>query len=244
MKTILCLAGVAALLLLAAENVFGDIVITRHASGFVNPLNSTDFSVRPAATIADPWRFINGQTQKVDGTWLAVSGSIAQVHPGEGVRINGSLEGVWQGTDFFVVNLPVSGGEGDLIPPAGVVLLVKPAGTYTYSTARGSTRTIRKYDYGLPGNEPQKTPAQIEANRQLTAKQAIKAKDAALKFNQKLAAEGDAYGQLRMAERYRDGDGVATNLYQARFLFMQSADQGNATAAKELVALTNSVPQK
>lgn len=208
-------------------------------------LQTTDFSSQPRPpVVTDPWRIINGEVVKVDGTWLAVSGNIAQVHPNEGIRINGSLEGVYQETDFFVVNLPVSGGEGDRIPPAGVVLLVKPAGTYTYSTAQGSTRTIRKYDYGTPCAEPQKTPEQIAAERALADKKKAEGIAATLKFNQDQAAAGDAGGQLRMAERYRDGDGVETNFYKAKYLFMSAADQGNETAVKELAALTNAATKK
>ena len=197
-----------------------ELVMSRIAPG-PNVLQTTDFTPPPPAPlVTDPWRIIGGQVVKVDGSWLAVSGNIAQVHPGEGVRINGSIEGVPQATDFFVVGLPISGGEGDAVPPAGYVLLVKPAGTYTYSTAQGSTRTIRKYDYGTPCDAPQKTPAQIAAEREQTAKKKIAAAVATLKFNQEQAAAGDPDGQLRMAERYRDGDGVETNFYKAKFLFM------------------------
>jgi hypothetical protein len=59
----------------------------------------------------------------------------------------------------------------------------------------------------------------------------------ALKYNQALAASGDAYGQLRMGERYRDGDGVAKDLRAAREWFAKAAAQGDKVAAKELAQL-------
>lgn len=240
MKTFICLLAAAFFFVTARAQV-----VRVWIPNAPSVLQTADFSSPPPVpVVADPWRIYNGEVVKVDGTWLAVSGNIAQVHPNEGVRINGSIEGVTQAKDFFVVNLPISGGEGDRVPPAGVVLLVKPAGTYTYSTAGNSTRTIRKYDYGKPCAEPQKTPEQIEAERQMAAKKKASGIAATLKFNQEQAANGDADGQLRMAERYRDGDGVGSNYYKAKFLFMASADQGNKTAAKELAALTNSPTSK
>ena len=205
-----------------------------------NVLNTTDFSVHPSPVIADPWRLIAGVVVKVDGTWVAVSGTVAQVHPNEGIRVNGAIEGVYQDKDFFLVNYPYQVGEGDTLPNDSIYL-VKPAGLYTYSTAAGSTRTIRKYDYGTPCAEPSKSPEQIEAEHKLDAKRKAQGAAAALKLNQEQAAKGEAYGQLRMAERYRDGDGVETNLVTAKLLFIASANQGDATAARELALLTNSL---
>jgi hypothetical protein len=60
---------------------------------------------------------------------------------------------------------------------------------------------------------------------------------AALKFNQEAAARGDAYGLLRMGERYRDGDGVEKDLAKAREYFGRAAKQGNSSAAAALAKL-------
>lgn len=59
----------------------------------------------------------------------------------------------------------------------------------------------------------------------------------------------DGYGQLRMGERYRNGDGVGTNLLKAKFLLQESADQGDTDASNEVAQLssissTNSVAVK
>jgi hypothetical protein len=202
-------------------------------------LRSMNFSAPAAVEIADPWRIVNGQTQRVDETWVAISGVVAQVHPGEGIRVEGRVEGKYQSSDFFLVNFPYSLASNDSFPPAGIVYLFQPDGVYTYSTAAGSTRTIHKYNYGIPCAAPQLTPKQLASIKAKILAGRKSGSVAALKFDQNLATQGDAFGQLRMAERYRDGDGVETNLLKAKFLLIRSADQGNTTAAKELTALTN-----
>jgi len=63
------------------------------------------------------------------------------------------------------------------------------------------------------------------------------AAEMALKANESAAATGDAYGLLRMGERYRDGEGVAKDLAQARNFLHQAALKGSDTAARELAAL-------
>lgn len=64
------------------------------------------------------------------------------------------------------------------------------------------------------------------------AKRAADAK--ALKYDEDLAAKGDAFGLLRMGERYRDGDGVTNNLALARDYLQRAAKAGDPTAADEL----------
>jgi TPR repeat protein len=56
----------------------------------------------------------------------------------------------------------------------------------------------------------------------------------ALKENEKLAAQNDPYGQLRMGERYLRGDGVPKNPVLGRAYLRQAADQENPTAMEEL----------
>jgi len=63
-------------------------------------------------------------------------------------------------------------------------------------------------------------------------KQAIQ--DKVLKINQDAADKGDAYGLLRMGERYRDGDGVDKDLTKARIYLTRAADAGSPTAADEV----------
>ena len=61
----------------------------------------------------------------------------------------------------------------------------------------------------------------------------------ALAENERLAAQGDAYGELRMGERYLTGDGVAKDIFKARDYLQRAAEQGSQTAAQELDRLEN-----
>jgi hypothetical protein len=66
-------------------------------------------------------------------------------------------------------------------------------------------------------------------------KQAIT--DKVLKNNQDLADKGDAYGLLRMGQRYRDGEGVEKDLTKARDYLTKAAAAGSQTADDELKKL-------
>ncbi len=59
----------------------------------------------------------------------------------------------------------------------------------------------------------------------------------ALRANQEGAARGDAYGEYRMGQRYRDGDGVPKDLTKAREWLEKAASQGIKDAARELTEL-------
>jgi TPR repeat protein len=61
----------------------------------------------------------------------------------------------------------------------------------------------------------------------------------ALAENERLAEQGDAYGELRMGERYLTGDGVAKDIFKARDYLQRAAEQGSQTAAQELDRLNN-----
>lgn len=82
---------------------------------------------------------------------------------------------------------------------------------------------------------------QIEEQRRIAVKMQEQSKQAAaekaLRFNQDAAAKGDAFGLLRMGERYRDGDGVEQDLAKAKEYLQKAADAGSPTAAEELSKL-------
>jgi TPR repeat protein len=66
-------------------------------------------------------------------------------------------------------------------------------------------------------------------------KEAAEAK--ALNYNQDAADKGDAYGLMRMGERYRDGEGVEKDLAKAKVYLTKAAAAGSQTAANELSKL-------
>jgi len=63
-----------------------------------------------------------------------------------------------------------------------------------------------------------------------------------LKYNQDLAAKGDAYVLFRMGERYRDGDWVNKDPSKAKEYFEKAAAAGNPEAATALKKLLPSNP--
>ena len=82
----------------------------------------------------------------------------------------------------------------------------------------------------------------VAAEKADAAKKAIQDKKIAveakvLKSNQDLAEKGDAYGLLRMGERYRDGNGVEKDLAKAKDYLTKAAAAGSQTAADELSKL-------
>lgn len=75
-----------------------------------------------------------------------------------------------------------------------------------------------------------RTPAKIpESKAEVNAR--------VLKWHQDLADKGDAYGELRMGLRYRDGDGVPKDLSRAREWLQKATNQGSAEAATALAKL-------
>ncbi len=64
----------------------------------------------------------------------------------------------------------------------------------------------------------------------------------ALKYDQDLAGANDAYGLLRMGQRYRDGNGVSSSDEQAKAMLAQSAGRGDTSAALLLARLMPVLP--
>jgi hypothetical protein len=191
----------------------------------------------------DPWRIVDGVTNQTSPQWVNFSGVISQVVP-DGLLICGwygdnDVLDFPDGRDFFLVNFPYQVSADDRIWPQSHYV-AKPVGTYTFTTVLGASRTLNKLDYGIISTPPPPRPLTPEEQAIVKAASAKRKKDAAsaaLKFNQDLAAKGDAYGQLRMGERYRDGDGVQKDLVKSHDLLLKSAAQGDQTAAIALEKL-------
>jgi hypothetical protein len=79
--------------------------------------------------------------------------------------------------------------------------------------------------------------SQRETQRRASQAVTEKLAASALQENERLAAQGDAYGELRMGERYLAGDGVAKDIFKAREFLQRAADQGSQTATEELKRL-------
>ncbi|MGA3268066.1 MAG: helix-turn-helix domain-containing protein [Verrucomicrobiota bacterium] len=247
--------GLLLLSALCAGDVFGGLADSGVAPAD-NPLNHIQ-PIQPVLTAMDPNRELNGVVYRAEGIdeangWVAFEGEVIEVQPG-GVRLRGDYHGAPGGlfygpdAEFFVANYPYDVAEGESVGPSERTLtfpLAKISGTYTYPTAIGGSHTIRKLDYGRVWTPPPLTPEQIaeqkaaaEKRKAEAAKKVEEAKARALKQNQDAADKGDAYGLLRMGERYRDGDGVPKDLDKARDYLTKASAAGSPTAADDLKSL-------
>lgn len=192
----------------------------------------------------DPWRIVNGGVHYAKGdNWVQFYGTVIGQSEGK-TYIHG-----WYGVPleyehhlrvFCVSNLPAAIVGENLLGSQNLTALNTFRETTYYSSAFGA-QPCMLLDYGAVYIPPPPTPDQIAASNAAAA--AVKAQadavkeradGAALKYDEDLAAKGDAFGELRMGERYRDGDGVVKDLIKARQMFSASADQGNPDAAKAL----------
>lgn len=222
-----------------------------------NPLNGQ--SAPPQRPVifspVDPLRSLDGTIWRLSGVdkangWVEFQGKVVDVITG-GVRLQGSYTG-YEGDDldFFVANFPYSVADNDWLGADSknhTFYLAKEAGTFTYPTVLGGTRTIRKLNYGEIYVPPPPTPEQIAAAKAAADKAKAKAdaerkaaQDKALRYNQDLADKGDAYGLMRMGERYRDGEGVPKDLAKARDYLSKAVTAGEPSAADELSRLDQS----
>lgn len=192
----------------------------------------------------EPWRIVNGVTNRTSIKWATFNGRVLQVHP-TGVRFEGYYTPLDGGGDyfgeFFVRNFPFDVAEKDIIGTENQQPMVAfPVGSYSYTTVLGASRTIRQLDYGkvwiAPFPKPP-TPEQLATAKAAEAKRKSAVAAATLKYNQDQAAAGNAYGQLRMGERYLKGDGVEKDEAKAREYLQKSAAQGNAEAKALLATL-------
>lgn len=197
----------------------------------------------------DPWRAVHGATNYARGNgWKQFVGKVVEVQP-NGIRVEGTYgepdrtyydpDG-YSYTDFFVEGFPYQIAENDVISQKEHYTAFDD-GVYSYVTAQGSRRTIHKLNYGTICSAPQPSPSEIAAAKaaadKAKAAEAARKKTVAentLKWNKEQADTGDPYGQFRMGERYREGDGVQKDLAKARLMFEKSAAQGNKDAAEAL----------
>lgn len=204
---------------------------------------------RAAALLRDPWRQFGSNTvMRTSERWTYFYGVVTGV-TADGIIIDGNYAGFngapgFQG-EFLVANYPDQAAVGDRINMTSFYLALL-AGTYTYTTAAGGSRTIHKLDYGKLYIPPPLTPEQIEAQKKAVADAKVKANAAklageekALAANQAAADKGDAYGLLRMGERYRDGEGVEKDPAKAKDYLTKAAAAGSPTAQDELKRLGN-----
>jgi TPR repeat protein len=201
----------------------------------------------------DPWRRINGTTNRAGGPgWVQFQGRPLEKTAGGvlfmgkwgvigGISAHGTngfagavsnAAPVYGDDTFFVKNFPYVATSQQGYEE----MLAFNSGNYDYTNSVRQVVTFHGLDYGTPVRKiwsPQELAAQQE--KADASKQA--AADKALKFNQAQADAGDAYGLLRMGERYMNGEGVEKDLDKARDYLTKAVQAGSAEAQSKLKEL-------
>jgi TPR repeat protein len=122
---------------------------------------------------------------------------------------------------------------------SGIVRLSSTNFDRLAGVARISSTNFHRLDYGEVvklTDEEKAAASAAAAESRAEGSRALLAP--ALKFYQGLADQGDAYGQFRMGEFYRDGDALPKDLTKAKEFFAKAAAQGNPAAASALERLS------
>ena len=196
------------------------------------------------------FRQVNGETNYIfDYTngWSRLQGEVLQTLP-EGILLKREEK-----LDCFIEGYPYQIVDGQEVK----VFMAKEAGVYSFTATSGGLRTVQKYIFGKAAwptqlmvdkeinsvsNQIAISPLILKARADtIAAKKALKSANAgkikALASNQTAADKGDAYGLMRMGERYRDGEGVDKDLAKAKEYLQKATDAGSETAAEELSKL-------
>lgn len=144
----------------------------------------------------DPMREINGRIFSLtwrDTNFVRFGGTVRQVVK-DGVIIEGAFGGHYG--EFLLVNFPYQVVEDQGIPETDAMtktyLCAMPAGTYTYTTVMGASRTISKLDYGeiyVPPPPAPLTPEQIAAAKKAEAERIKKGNASVIKWLQDQAEQ-------------------------------------------------------
>lgn len=190
------------------------------------------FSIEPA----DPARVWDGKKEAAnDPGWVKFWGKVDK-SGADGLVIAGGFGVVsneFSGR-FFLTGYPKEMAEGDSFDFKASWWA---RGVGNVSLDGG---VMRHLDYGkvwVPAPPHVLTADERKALEAARLAARAKAAAAAVAFNQAAADRGDAYGLLRMGERYRDGDGVARDPRKAREYLAKAAAAGNSQAAAALQSL-------
>jgi hypothetical protein len=195
----------------------------------------------------DRWREIDGKTNYAKGEgWMQFKGKVISVAK-DGVLLNGwyfkpgSLTyDDYEKSVFFVKDFPYRVADDENVGGSHD-FTAKYAGTYEYVSALGAKKTVRKLDYGTiceAPKVPDPTPELLRARHLAEVERQAKVRAAELKHHQELAAKDDAYGLLRMGERYLKGDGVEYDAVKGKQYLTKAADKGNDAAKRLLEKLS------
>lgn len=212
------------------------------------------FDLNPRFRWADPSNNA-GSFPKPSPEWKFLGGKVLQLAD-DGILLRKYHDFKLSG-DYdlvYVKNFPMTIRVVDDSP---VAIYAMPSGRHQYTSTIGATKTVEAYDYGtIPTSQEISNLVKIADLKRSTADAAlsiriseanaaaalkrVEQRAAELKHHQRLADKGDAYGQLRMGERYLKGDGVEEDQAKAIDYLNKAASQGNETAKAMLQKIASS----
>jgi TPR repeat protein len=173
----------------------------------------------------DPFRVINGTVVSAnESRWVRFYGRVFDVRDGM-IFIDGGFKN-FQGT-FVVINYPRPVYVGFVLDKTNA-LNALPVASIPMSDGAPLMRLDYCHIY-IPHAQP------VDQQTEDSKKAANQAKS--LKYWKPLAEAGDADGEWRMGEMYRDGEGVPKDQAQARAWLTKAAAQGQKSAISELASL-------
>lgn len=195
----------------------------------------------------DAWRIVDGVTNSTRTLgWTEFQGTPRE-YCKEGVILNGKYGNVLsirpEGPDdkgnydlgdnlFLIKNFPYPfDGNGD----GYAFMLARYDGEFAYTNSHQVIK-MAQFDYEIPCHKIW-SAEEIAAFKKQADDKKQEIEDKVLKSNQDAADRRDAYGLLRMGERYKTGEGVSMDLIKAKAYLKKAADAGSTTASKELEEL-------
>jgi len=177
----------------------------------------------------DPLRVVNGRQVRANSPgWVRFTGRVEGIES-QRIVVRGNFSNYFG--PFVLINFPDPCWHGRSLDLSNA-LWALPVGKFPQLD--GPDLPI--LDYGKIWTPPPVLPLTEDQKKAIAVRSALLS-EKALKSNQEDADRGDAYGELRMGERYRDGDGVAKDPRLAREWLAKSAAQGNLAAKRELSEL-------
>lgn len=204
--------------------------------------------------ITDPWRDVDGVTNYAGNAPLQFAGRVMDISD-DGIRVKGvvsekgkcyyaagGIDYEDRYSDFWIEHFPYNVVNDSVLMPEDKYY-VWPAGAYRYSTVNGGSRTIPKYDYGIPCDVPPELVAQAAARQKAildgAKKKSEENKIRAFQWLLNHSTNGSDGDQYALAKCYLNGSGCESNRVEAIKWLTLSANAGNIDASNKLASLTS-----
>ncbi len=182
--------------------------------------------------------------------WSLTFGRVQQILGDDGILLRKYEDPQFEG-DSRIVRLKNFPREGNLVDGQKMCCFAFFDGRYSYVNTSGARATVESYDYGTTPSETEMSELQKRRNEKIKeAQERLEAEKANLRtgkkkrqeeskiktfeFYQAKAKAGEGYAQFRLGQMYSAGDGVQTNIEQAKFWLNCARTNGQPDAERLL----------